>query len=158
MLSTAELIPLFEEFMMSSRSLLEERNWRAASIEVQTAFEVFVSEAIRNFYTNQGMSSGNISRIMKCGFMNLTKTHLGKATGKRFTNGETNFDRWHNDTYLLRNSVVHEGLMPSQQDAYNAVLGVEYALEYLIARPKEKFWPKVQPPTHVNEFIVSNQE
>lgn len=152
--STGELIPLYEEFMMSARSLLQDSNWRASVIEAQTAFEAFVSDRVRQYYLGQGLSTADVEKKMKCGFASLSTTHLTKAVGKKFDIGKANYDRWHKDTYLMRNRVVHDGYSPLPQEAIAAVLGVEYALEYLVGRPKEKFWSKAKPVTVVNEFFV----
>lgn len=154
LLAKSDPIPLFEEFMMNARSLLDERNWRASAIEIQTAFEIFVASHVRNYYTGRRTPKTALDKIMKCGFMNLLTTHLNRATGKTFTRGQPHYDQWLNDTYLLRNKVVHEGYIPSQQEAYNAVIAVEQTLEYLLGRRPDKYWPQVQPPTQVSEFII----
>jgi hypothetical protein len=44
--------------------------------------------------------------------------------------------------------------VPSLEEALDAVLAVEHALDYLAGRPKEKSWLKMKPPTVVNEFFT----
>lgn len=157
LLTTVEAIPLYEEFMMSARSFLEHQSWRVAVIEVQTAFEVFVNETIRKYYLGR-KPIRTVNEILQSNFKNLLRSHLPSVVGKSFNRGDTPYDRWNSNSYLLRNKVVHEGYNPTPNEAIEAVLGVEFALEYLIGRPKETFWPKRQPPTEVNEFFVSDEQ
>ena len=44
--------------------------------------------------------------------------------------------------------------MPSLEQAIDAVLAVEYALENLAGRPKEKSRLKMKPPTAANDFFT----
>lgn len=153
MLDGKEQVPLYEELVMRARGLFEERNARMSVIEIQTAFEVFAKGAVAVYYS-QPENIGKIKDVNELNFADIHKIHLGRATGKRFEPGQSDHDRWHSDTYLLRNRVIHQGYVPSLEEALDAVLAVEYALEYLAGRPKEKSWLKVKPPTVVNEFFT----
>ena len=153
MLDSKETVPLYEELIMRARGLFEERNARMSVIEVQTAFEIFARGTVSIYYS-QPENVGKIKDVSKLDFASIAKDHLGVATGKRFKPGQSDYDKWHSDTYLLRNRVVHHGYMPSLDEALDAVLAVEYALEYLTGRPKEKSWLKMKPHTVVNEFFT----
>lgn len=153
MLDGTEQIPLYEEMIMRARSLLEEMNARMSVVEVQTAFEVFARSAVAVYY-GKPENIGKIKDVTKLDFASIANSHLGKATNQRFQPGQSDHDRWRDATYLLRNRVVHQGYVPSLQEALDAVLAVEYALEYLTGRPKERSWPKTKPPTVVNEFFT----
>ena len=153
MLDGKEQIPLYEELVMRARGLFEEGNARMSVVEIQTAFEVFAIGAVAVYY-NKPENISKIKDVSKLDFASVSKIHLGRAIGKRFEPGQYNYDRWHSDTYLLRNKVVHQGYVPSLKEALDAVLAVENALDYLAGRPKEKSWLKMKPPTVVNEFFT----
>ena len=153
-ISNEQLIPLFEQIMINTHFQLRNNNWRTAIIEVQTAFEVFVMHHIRVHYLKNGYEETKVDRIMKCGLINLINDHLQKITGKEFAKDQTNYDSWYDDTYMMRNRIVHNGEQPTKEEAIQAILGVEKAFTYLVNRPEKKFWPNSQPQTVVNEFIV----
>jgi len=152
MLDGKEQVPLYEELVMRARGLFEERNARMSVIEIQTAFEVFAKGAVAAYCSQpENIGKKDVSGVP---FAKITKTYLGRATGKTFGPGQSDYDRWDSDAYRLRNRVVHEGYVPSLDEALDAVLAVEYALEYLAGRPKEKSWLKMKPPTVANEFFT----
>ena len=153
LLHEKEQIPLYEELIMRARSLYEEENARMSVIEIQTAFEVFARGAVFFYYSQPG-NINKINDASKLDFVSVAKIHLERATGRVFRPGQSDYDRWYGDTYLLRNKVIHQGYAPSLEEAIEAVLAVECALEYLVGRPKEKSWLKEKPLTIVNEFIT----
>ncbi|MBM7846283.1 hypothetical protein [Herpetosiphon giganteus] len=154
MLITEDKIPLYEELLISARYYLSISNWRMACVEIQTCFEVFVSEIVREYYVKKGKTLNQITNILDCGLKNLIKDHMNKVLSKQFDTNNPIYNDWLNKTYNIRNKIVHEGYQVAYEEAIESILAVEESLEYLIQRPKQKSWTKGRPIVNVNEFIV----
>ena len=145
-LRTEARIPEEEELLMGARDLLDTGSPRLAVVEAQTAFEVVVTRLVAEHYRDEGLSKEQIEKKLECGFKNLLTHHLSPKV-IRFCKGMPVHDEYWSRTYVPRCEVVHgDQLDISEEDAEQAIRSVEFALEYLSARPHDRIWPPEQPP------------
>ena len=144
MLRSETSIPDEEELLMSARSLLDSGSPRLAVLEAQTALEVVVDRLVSTHYRDLGYTDEKIQAILGCGFRNLVNHHLSPKIA-RFEQGMPVHDNYWARTYQPRCDLVHgDEIEITPEDADQAIRSVEEALEYLIARPRDK----TRPPKH----------
>ena len=133
LLSSGKELPIFEVLFLNARreELLE--NYRVAVMEVETAFEVLVDEAVARFYRGQGLKESEIRNKLEAGLMNLLKDHVPKSCGKPFLDTPEYTD-WKQYLYDLRNAVVHDGASINAEEAKKAIEVGEKSLLWLAQR------------------------
>ena len=133
LLSSGEQLPIFEVLFLNARreELLE--NYRVAVMEVETAFEVLVDEAVARFYRGQGLKESEIMSKLEAGLMNLLKDHIPKSCGEPFLD-KPEYTDWKQYLYDLRNAVVHDGAQVNAEQAAKAIEVGEKSLLWLAQR------------------------
>ncbi|HXW11663.1 MAG TPA: hypothetical protein VD694_02795 [Nitrososphaeraceae archaeon] len=130
-LSTNAHLPLFQELIFDAWDYHFYGNYRAAVIEVGTAFEIFIDNLIWSKYLQSGMSEVKIQKILETGLMNLLRDHIKKITGHDFYSSQE-FTNWERDAYQIRNETVHKGKKISENESSKAITTVSNTIRYIL--------------------------
>lgn len=122
-------MPLDLELRLNAKDYLLFENFRMACIEIQSAVEYVISYTIRNFLENENMTDEEITCILKNRLQEL-KPYLKQATVTDIFE-KTEYVKWHNDCYSIRNHVIHKGKNPTYQEANSAIVSGESFIEFL---------------------------
>jgi hypothetical protein len=131
-LSTNAHLPLFQELIFDAWDYHFYGNYRAAVIEVGTAFEIFIDNFIWNKYLQSGMSEVKIQKILETGLMNLLRDHIKKIAGHDFYSSQE-FTNWERDAYQIRNETVHKGKKISENESTNAITTVSNTIWFILS-------------------------
>jgi hypothetical protein len=109
--------------MVAARRSLDLGQLRVSVMEAGTGAELLVSSVVREAAAARGDSATRISGRMKAPFKNRFVEHFLPLTGLEgdIADDTTAAGRWWQDSYLLRNRVVHDGYAPSRQEALNCL-------------------------------------
>ena len=143
-------LPVVDLLVLNARRSALFEDYRIAVIEAETAFEVGVDRVMTLHYLSEMKKSPeghlveaytreDVERILGAGLNNLLRDHLPKAVGKPFI-GSDEHSRWENDSYKLRNAVVHDGKTVQPEEAQSALAASEDALVWMGAIDPEE-WP-----------------
>lgn len=139
LLNSQNEIPLAENLILNTYSYLDQGNYRLAIIEAETAFESAIHRHLQNYFGKDSKMFSDIKQLnKKYGFDNLIRSQKIRPAfnGKRFIQGDSEYDDWKQKVAKQRNSLVH-GSKPSatKQEGVDAVSAIEEALSFLINRP-----------------------
>lgn len=101
-------LPIFQEILFNAYDYHFYGDYRAAVIEANTAFQVFVENLIIDGYKNMGKNEDFIKNQLDAGFKNLLKDHIKKVRAHDFYSTPL-YDDWEKLAYKVRNDVVHKG-------------------------------------------------
>ncbi len=143
-------LPVVDLLVLNARRSLLYEDYRIAVIEAETAFEVGVDQVLKRYCLSQtkmdaagnvvaAYSNDDVERLLDAGLTNLIQDHLPKALGRDFINTDEH-QRWHQDLYLLRNAVIHDGEKIQADQADRALAASEDALVYMGVITPER-WP-----------------
>lgn len=131
-LATNVQLPVFQELLLDAWDYNFYGNYRAAAIEANTAFEVFIDDFIWNGYLQKGKTEKEIEKILEAGFMNLLCHHIKKLTGHDFTSTQE-FNIWKTDAYKIRNDTIHKGKKVSENESSKAITTVADTIKFILS-------------------------
>jgi hypothetical protein len=132
-LSTNARLPLYQELIFDAWDYHFYGDYRAAAIEVGTAFEVFIQNFIWNRYLQNGMSEEKIEKILEAGLMNLLRDHIKKIMGHDLCSTQE-FNNWERDAYKIRNETVHKGKVISENESSKAITTVSETIRFILSQ------------------------
>ena len=113
----------YAQAMVAARRSLDLGQLRVSVMEAGTGAELLVTTVVREAAAARGESPTRISGRVKAPFKNRFIEHFLPLTGLSgdIADKSTAPGRWWQDSYLLRNRVVHEGYAPSREEALNCL-------------------------------------
>ncbi len=143
LLKSGDSIPIYRDLLHSALNYTWRGPYRLAPVEANTAFESFLSEIIylldQNFKKSRYLCKNLISLQ---GILSTKLINSGYSSIVWFTNPpkgwealhEQELKTWHDDCYLLRNKVIHEGYnRVTREEALKAYEGAIAAINYVQA-------------------------
>jgi hypothetical protein len=104
------------------------QNHRLACVEIQSAVEYFMAYFLRKKLKELGKDEQYISDLLR-GRLDDWKTGFNEID-KNFVSS-TEWTKWKQDCYLLRNKVIHKAYSPSETEAKNALEAGKQIMNYL---------------------------
>lgn len=128
-ISTANGHPLKQagDFLLGAWSSAQRGRFTHAVAEAGTAVELLISAALRLAAPYHGYSQPKLNNVLDGPFASRARDHFAPIFGYD-TDPATSKDalgRWWQDTYLLRNRVVHRGHRPTEPEAAQALEAAE---------------------------------
>lgn len=92
-------------------------------VDSGTAVEMLVAAAVRLLASDQGYSAAKLENVLKAPFANLLRDHFASFLGysRELDTSDDALGIWWRDGYKTRNSVVHEGRKPTEEEAAKAL-------------------------------------
>ena len=113
-------IPIWRKLLSNSKKHQLQKDFRAELVELESAFEVFISEFPRRSLrsklreeTINWVLKRSTEEVLKVGFTELTGSPLSKLEPEAYV-------RWQRNVKELRDSVVHRGAFVSDEQAREA--------------------------------------
>jgi len=144
MLTKGTTIPAYTSLMLDSQNSIRFGRYHLAVVEAQTAFESFFYTFVRHQFVRKSLMTsilqteldrpGGLKREIKKSVSGKTRvdkleyfSYLVTTPPRSFAKDVTEHDNWFNQTYILRNKVIHEGkndvTQKEAEDAFKAVEG-----------------------------------
>ncbi len=130
-----------ESYVLKARRKFREGFYDEAVISIQTSIEVLIRIIYREVLICSGISEIEVEKILEDeSFMSIVKKQLAKYIGGTWdiTREETPIYNWYNDTYNMRNKIVHGGYFPTFKETDNAISAATEFREYIFNRIREK--------------------
>lgn len=123
------------EFMINARRSFAKGDYRNAVINAQIFVETLMYTIYREFLKQEDFSGSEVkekSRDMK--FKSLVIDQFKKRIGGDFNidDKETRVGQWWENTYCIRNKIVHEGYHPMFSECDNAIYHATDVIQYII--------------------------
>ncbi len=128
-IATAKDHPLKQagDFLLVAWSSAQRGRFTHAVTEAGTAVELLVSASLRVAAPTRGYPAQKLANILEGPFASRVRDHFAPMFGYDSA-PETSTDalgRWWQDTYLLRNRIVHTGHRPTEAEAVAALEAAE---------------------------------
>lgn len=147
MLTEGTTIPTYTSLMLDSQNSIRFGRYHLAVVEAQTAFESFFYTFVRHELVRKSLITPILqTELDKPGLKSKIKKSVSGKTGVdklehfsylvttppcSFAKGVTEHDNWFNQTYSLRNQVIHEGKNDvTQKEAEAAFKAVEDSFSF----------------------------
>ncbi len=130
-----------ESYVLKARRKFKEGFYDEAVISIQTNIEILIRIIYREVLICSGVSEIEIEkRLEDESFMGIVKKQLAKYLGGTWdtTRQETPICNWYNDTYKMRNKIVHAGYFPTFKETDIAISAAMEFREYIFKRVREK--------------------
>lgn len=130
-----------ESYVLKARRKFREGFYDEAVISIQTNMEILIRIIYREVLICSGISEIDIEkRLEDESFMSIVKKQLAKYIGGTWdvTRQETPICNWYNDTYKMRNKIVHGGYFPTFKETDIAISAAMEFREYIFKRVREK--------------------
>lgn len=130
-----------ESYVLKARRKFREGFYDEAVISIQTNIEILIRIIYREVLICSGISEIDIEkRLEDESFMSIVKKQLAKYIGGTWdvTRQETPICNWYNDTYKMRNKIVHGGYFPTFKETDIAISAAMEFREYIFKRVREK--------------------
>lgn len=141
-LDTEHKVPITISLRLDAQDKLDLGEYRLAVITAGTMFEAFLKEGLKDLMAAQGMSDDEIESVFVDDGDYTSITTLAKETVPKtihFDFKETDrFEAWDEETRKMRNRVVHEGYVPSEDEARAAYEAAADAVEFLTDKMVER--------------------
>lgn len=133
---------LTEILMLQARREYSSGQYGQAVISAQTSFETFADTLLRLLLEDLGKSALEIENIFdRFGFIPRLKNQFNIIIGGNFSLESGVLKTWNNCTWQVRNTVVHAGYHPTNNEALQAIKaaadGRTYIIKLLKKRPKK---------------------
>lgn len=137
-----------EMYVLKARRKFREGLYDEAVISIQTNIEILIRIIYREVLICSGVSELDIeNKIEDESFMSIVKKQLARYIGGIWdiTREETPICNWYNNTYKLRNRIVHGGYFPTFYEADIAIISAMEFREYIFnrVRTKKKVYSKL---------------
>lgn len=137
-----------EQHMLSARRNFKQGFYMEAVSLAQTSVEVLIRILYKELLIDEGKTEVEIEEVLEnTAFMNIIKKKLASYIGGSWdiAKGDTEVGKWHKNTYLLRNKVIHTGKIPSFKEADEAIYDAIEFKKFIISRVKlnKKKYPKI---------------
>ena len=141
-LNTEHEIPITISLRLDAQDKLDLGEYRLAVITAGTMFEAFLKDGLKELMAAEGMSDEEIESVFVDNGDYTSISTLAKVTVPKalhFDFEETvEFESWDEKTREMRNRVVHEGYIPSEDEARAAFEAADTALEFLTDKMIER--------------------
>lgn len=141
-LKSDESVPTPVALELDAKNNLDLGEYRLAVIVSATMFESLLKTSLREVMQAEGKSKEEIKKAFQRddgGYKGVKQ--LAKECHKTFHfdfKGSDEFDAWNKKTRELRNSVIHEGYEPSEEEAVGALAAAEDARNLLTKKITER--------------------
>lgn len=126
-----------EMYVLKARRKFREGCYDEAVISIQTNIEILIRIIYREFLICSGVSELAIeNKLEDESFMSIVKKQLSKYIGGIWdiNREETPIYNWYNNTYKLRNRIVHGGYFPTFKETDIAISAAMEFREYIFKR------------------------
>ena len=143
LLKDGSSLPIYRELMNSALNYIWRGQYRLVPVEANTAFESFIPEIIhlldphanrselKNLYTKLLRLEDILSTALSNSIMNTVSWFTKPPDGLK-TLAQSEFQKWHDDCYRIRNKVIHEGYNKvTRQEAIKAYEASLSAINYV---------------------------
>lgn len=130
-----------ESYVLKARRKFREGFYDEAVISIQTSIEILIRIIYREVLICSDISELDIEKILEDeSFMSIVKKKLAKYIGGIWdiTRKETPICNWYNNTYKMRNKIVHGGYFPTFNETDIAISAAMEFREYIFKRVREK--------------------
>ena len=130
-----------ESYVLKARRKFREGFDDEAVISIQTSIEILIRIIYREVLICSDISELDIEKILEDeSFMSIVKKKLAKYIGGIWdiTRKETPICNWYNNTYKMRNKIVHGGYFPTFNETDIAISAAMEFREYIFKRVREK--------------------
>ncbi|MBR1754249.1 hypothetical protein IJ732_05365 [bacterium] len=128
-------------------------NFAQSIIQMQTYIETFIKIVFSQIMSETGFFEQQINKIIEeTPFLSLIKKEMPEKLGGCWnitTKGKEVFS-WYENTYLLRNRIIHNGYNPNRDETDSAFNSAEKFLNFIYNRIKSN----KNKYTHLNEYLV----
>lgn len=129
-----------ESYVLKARRKFREGIYDEAIISIQTNIEILIRIIYREVLISLDISELDIEkRLEYVSFMSIVKKQLAKYIGGIWdiTRKETPIYNWYNDTYKMRNKIIHGGYFPTFNETDIAISAAMEFREYIFKRVRE---------------------
>lgn len=134
-LNTEHNIPIIISLRLDAQDKLDLGEYRLAVITAGTMFEAFLKDGLKDLMAAQGMPDDEIESVFVDDEDYTSITTLAKETVPKTLHFDfeatDEFEAWDEKTREMRNRVVHEGYVPSEEEARAAYDAADDAVEFL---------------------------
>lgn len=126
-----------EIYVLKARRKFREGFYNDAVISIQTNIEILIRIIYREVLICSGVSESDIeNKLEDESFMSIVKKQLSKYIGGIWdiNREETPIYNWYNNTYKLRNRIVHGGYFPTFKETDIAISAAMEFREYIFKR------------------------
>lgn len=141
-LQTEHKVPITISLRLDAQDKLDLGEYRLAVITAGTMFEAFLKDGLKDLMAAEGMSDAEIVAVFVDNGDYTRITTLAKETVPKTLHFDfeatDEFKAWDEQTRKMRNRVVHEGHVPSEDEARAAYEAAESAIEFLTDKMIER--------------------
>lgn len=124
-----------ENFILNAKRFFKNGFYQEAVIYTQTGIETFIKALLVEFLNDEKASESEIDKKLETtSFINIIKKEIASRIGGTWdiTRQDTEVGKWHVDTYMLRNRIVHTGYRPRFNEVEQAICSAIEVREYII--------------------------
>lgn len=128
-----------EQYVLSAKRYFEQGFYLEAVIYAQTSVEVLIRTLFEELIKTDGASEDDImDNLESTSFMAIIKKKLPTYLGGCWdvTKSDSEIGKWYENTYELRNRVIHRGRIPSFSEADSAIYDAIEFRKYVVNRIK----------------------
>ncbi|ELY52338.1 hypothetical protein [Natronococcus jeotgali] len=141
-LDTEHKVPITISLRLDAQDKLDLGEYRLAVITAGTMFEAFLKDGLKDLMTAQGMPDDKIESVFVDDGDYTSITTLAKETVPKTLHFDfeatDEFEAWDEKTREMRNRVVHEGYVPSEEEARAAYEAAADVVEFLTDKMIER--------------------
>lgn len=130
-----------EAHIVSARRYFKKGFYQEAVIYAQISIDVFIRQLYKVLLKEvEQKTNDDIQTLLETNFMKIIKRELSSFLGGKWdiTKPDTEIFNWYNNTYTLRNRVVHAGKIPSYYETESAIQSAIRFRLYVIRLIKTK--------------------
>jgi len=124
-----------ENFILNAKRFFKNGFYQEAVVYTQTGIETFINALLVEFLKEEKVSESDVAKKLEMtSFMYIIKKEISSRIGGTWdvTRQDTEVGKWHEDTYLLRNRIVHAGYRPQFNEVDQAICSAIELREYII--------------------------
>ena len=114
-------IPIWRKLLSSSKEHSLRKDYRSELVELESSFEVFIDEFLKNSLPTRGMREATVRWILKHSVEEKLKVGFRELTGESLSETYPQiYGKWQREVKELRDAVVHRGSAVTDEQARNA--------------------------------------
>lgn len=132
---------LLSDNYLTAKREFENKNYRNTIIFIQLYIETLLKTIFINLLIEEGLTENDAETVLaEIPFLSLIKKYLHQKLGGKWniTENSSVVGNWYNNTYVIRNKIIHRGYKPNQQEAENAFKSSQAFITYTIELIKKK--------------------